>query len=317
MKGTYHYMRILITGVNGQDGSILAKMHLLNGDKVWGTTRTSSNKTPNTIEVVYDNLYDSDSSSKCLDKINPDLIYHLAAKHFDSTKDLILSNEIKNEMYSCHVNVTKNILNWQLKNLNTKSLVALSSQMYLGDKNNKIINENSICNSKNYYAKTKEEAFDLVRLYRNSHGVTSYGAILFNHTSIASKPEFLFPTLARQMAEVIYNRSCEIFLDDPDKEIDICHASDICDGIFKLMNYNPACDLIFSSGKLTKITDLIKRTFQLLKFQGKYDIIKTGTRSPKNTTIVGDISSAKELINWKPTKTPEEILAEQILELVE
>ena len=310
-------MRILITGVNGQDGSILSKMHLLSGDKVWGTTRNSLKNTPNAVSTVYDNLYDPDSSSKCLDKINPDLIYHLAAKHFDSTKDLILTNEIKNEMDSCHIDITRNILNWQLKNLNTKSLVALSSQMYLGDKNNKIINENSICNSENYYAKTKEEAFDLIRLFRNSYGVRSYGAILFNHTSIASKPEFLFPTLARQMAEVISNGTSRIFLDNPDRKIDICHASDICDGIFKLMKYNRACDLIFSSGKLIKITDLVKGTFQLLKFQGNYEIIKTGTKPPKSITVVGDISLARELINWKPSKTPEEILAEQILELVE
>ena len=312
----YLYMRVLITGINGQDGSILCNMHLLNGDQVWGSTRTNLDKRPSTFEVIKEKLQDSASATKCLEKIKPHFIYHLAARHFDSTKNSFPSSKLRNEMYECHVDITKNILNWQSKNLNTKSIVGLSSQMYLGNKNNQSINENSICEPQNYYAETKVEAFNLIRLYRNKYHVNSSGAILFNHTSIKSKQEFLFPKLAKQMSKVICDQSDKIFLANPSKQVDMCHALDVCEGLFKLMNYKPACDLIFSSGKLLKITDLIRQTFQLLGFRGSYEIIQTGAKSQENKVVVGDIRLAKRVINWAPTKNPEEILAEQILRII-
>jgi len=310
-------MRVLITGINGQDGSILSNMHSLNGDQVWGSTRTSLKKRPSTFDIIEEKLQDSTSADKCLEKIKPHFIYHLAARHFDSTKNSFFSSKLRNEMYECHVDITKNILNWQSKNLNTKSIFALSSQMYLGNKNNQIINENSICKPQNYYAETKVEAFNLIRFYRNNYNVNSNGAILFNHTSIKSKQEFLFPKLAKQMSDIICNQSDKIFLDNPNKQVDMCHASDVCEGLFKFMSYKPACDLIFSSGKLIKITDLIRQTFQSLRFRGSYEIIETGAKPQENKVVMGDIRLAKRLINWAPTKNPEEILAEQILKITE
>jgi GDPmannose 4,6-dehydratase len=290
-------------------------MHSLNGDQVWGSTRTSLKNGDSTFNIIEENLQDSTSANKCLEKIKPNFIYHLAAIHFDSTINSFSSSKLRKEMYECHVNITKNILNWQSKNLDTKSIIALSSQMYSGNKNDQSINESSICNPQNYYAETKVEAFNLIRFYRNNYHTNSNGAILFNHTSIKSKKGFLFPKLAKQMFDVIYNKSDKIFLDNPNKQIDICHASDVCEGLFKFMSYKPACDLIFSSGKLIKITDLIRQTFVSLRFSGSYDIIETGVKSQENKVVVGDIRLTKRLISWTPTKNPVEILTEQILKI--
>jgi GDPmannose 4,6-dehydratase len=309
-------MRVLITGVTGQDGSILSEKHLQNGDQVWGSTSVSSLNDPINLKIIDNELHNPIIANKILNQIKPNRIYHLAAKHFNSTETTNIDNEIKREMYACHVEITKNILEWQVANPITKSLVALSSQMYPINRYKMRIDEKSICAPINYYGKTKALAFNLIKQYRSKYKVKSYGAILFNHTSIKSKPEFLFPLLAKQMSNVIRGVTSEILLRDPDAEIDICHASEVCEGLFKFMNYEPSCDLVFASGKLIKISYLVQLTFKLLEFKGSYLMVQSGSKSENNENLIGDNRLAARIIGWKAIKTPEEILAEQIKEIL-
>jgi GDP-4-dehydro-6-deoxy-D-mannose reductase len=305
-------MRILITGVAGQDGAILSERHIRNGDQVWGSTSASSLKEPKDLQIIDNELHRPIIANKILNQIRPDRIYHLAARHFNSTNTIDINKEIKREMYACHVEITRNILNWQVTNPTTKSIVALSSQMYSQNNHETKIDEKSICTPRNYYGKTKTLAFSLIQQYRSEYNVKSYGAILFNHTSIKSKPEFLFPLLAKQMSDIIKGVSNEILLEDPDAKIDICHALEVCDGLFTLMDYEPPCDLVFASGRLTRISDLIQLTFELLEFKNSYSIIRSRGKSEDNGNLVGDNGLASKLIGWKAIKTPQEILAEQI-----
>jgi len=305
-------MRILITGVAGQDGTILSEKHLRNGDQVWGSTSVSSLKELKNLQIIDNKLHNPNIANKILNQIKPDRIYHLAARHFNSTSTINIDKETKREMYACHVEITKNILDWQVANPTAKSIVALSSQMYSQNNYETKIDEKSICAPRNYYGKTKTLAFNLIQQYRSEYNVKSYGAILFNHTSIKSKPEFLFPMLAKQMSDIIKGVTNEILLEDPDAKIDICHALEVCEGLFTLMDYEPPCDLVFASGKLTKISDLIQLTFELLEFKNNYTIIRSRGRSESNGNLVGNNGLAARIIGWKVIKTPQEILAEQI-----
>lgn len=309
-------MRVLITGVTGQDGSILSEKHLRNGDQVWGSTSDRLLNDPVNLKIIDNRLHNPIIANKILNQIKPDRIYHLAAKHFNSTKTTNISKETKREMYACHVEITKNILNWQVANPTAKSLIALSSQMYSINRYEMRINEKSICMPINYYGKTKALALNLIRQYRREYDIKSYGAILFNHTSTKSKPEFLFPLLAKQMSNVIKGVTIEILLKEPDAKIDICHALEVCEGLFTFMNYEPSCDLVFARGKLIKISDLIQLTFKLLEFKGRYEIIQSGSNSENSENLVGDNGLAGRLIGWQVIKTPEEILVEQIKEML-
>ena len=309
-------MRILITGIEGQDGSILAEKHLGRGDEVWGTVSSRKLAGRAGYELLRAPLESLEESTRIFDQIKPERIYHLAAKHLASTNHESLNLDIMSKMYDCHVQITRNILEWQISNSSCKSLIALSSQMYTPIVQSHVINEDSQCDPQNFYASTKFEAMKLLQSYRKNYLVRTYGAILFNHTSTRSRPDFLFPYLAREIANLIKGTSTEISLSDPNAMIDICHADEVCEGLYNLLCHEEPCDVIFSSGKLVSIADLITNTLQILNFQGNYTVTKSGNHKVNQKSLLGDPSLAAKLINWKAKLRPEEIMVEHVLRVV-
>jgi len=306
-------MRVLITGIAGQDGSILADLHLEKGDQVWGTVSNLRQELSTKCEGVrLLNIGESVITPQDLSELVPDRIYHVAAKHFSSTTKHESRIESEAAMYSCHVTATRNILEWQIQNPNAKSLIALSSQMYKPTTRETIISEDTKCRPQNYYAKTKLEAFNLIRYYREKYGVKSAGAILFNHTSIRSKRDFLFPKLAFEIANVISNSSDSIFLDFADTLIDICHAEEICLGMKQLLDLEEPRELVFSSGRLLPVSEIIKETMILFGFNGQYNLQSRQSLVLPSNFLRGDPSLAKTLLGWQAKLSPWEILTQQV-----
>ena len=83
----------LITGVLGQDGSYLAELLLDKGYKVHGIIRQKNlknkkkfwriEKIQKNLILYEDNLDNSNSFYKILEKVNPNEVYHLAAQSYD------------------------------------------------------------------------------------------------------------------------------------------------------------------------------------------------------------------------------------------
>ena len=81
--------RVLITGINGMDGSHLADFLLNKNYEVFGMERRSSvkNRTntghlENQITFINGDLTDQNSLVRCLRESNPDEVYNLAAQSF-------------------------------------------------------------------------------------------------------------------------------------------------------------------------------------------------------------------------------------------
>ena len=307
-------MRILITGITGQDGSILSDLHRGRGDQVWGTASSlGSVHNANIERFIVDRLEDPKVFNKILDQIMPHRIYHLAAKHHSSTTTPGKRIKLKKLMYECHVSITRNILNWQLSNKTSKSLIALSSQMYEATQRETVVSETTPCKPQTYYGQTKLEAMKLLRAYRENFQVNAFGAILFNHTSTRSKKEFLFPSLAQDIAKVVRQETNQISVADHTALIDICHADEVCSGLSKLLDLDNSTDMIFARGQLVSISDLILRTMKLLEFNRNYNLESQLEPVLHRNFLYGDSSKAANLINWSAKLEPEEILLEQVI----
>ena len=81
--------RVLITGINGMDGSFLADFLLEKGYEVYGMERRSSSKNRiNTghlegkITFLNGDLGDQNSLLRCLKESNPEEVYNLASQSF-------------------------------------------------------------------------------------------------------------------------------------------------------------------------------------------------------------------------------------------
>jgi GDP-D-mannose dehydratase len=303
-------MRILITGAAGQDGNYIADRYHKSGHKVLGILSQNPNSKKYLFESSAIDLSNPINAHSILDKFNPDLIFHLAAVHFASSEHNLLTAKSKLEMLKCNVEITRNILEWQSRNINSASLFALSSQMYSLERSGMYINEDSILHPRNVYGESKKRAFDLIKKYRNEFNVKCFGAILFNHTSLRSKNQFIFPQLANQLRQIIIEGKVEITLNDTEAEIDISHSDEVCQGMMQLIELPVGTDLVFSSGKSIKISELLIQFLTEINLDRHVSLIRTLASENSKKCLIGDSTKAFNLIGWKTKRAPLEILRE-------
>lgn len=304
--------KVLITGAGGQDGNQVANLHHLLGNNVLGVLNPKSQKTDLEFPTIALDFSDSKMAHRILDDFRPDLIFHLAAIHHSGPQEKIFEDKLETDMIKCHVNITKNILDWQTKNLNTASLFALTSKMYSPNTNGERINENSFLNPQNKYGMTKGLAFGLIKKYRQAFNLSSHAAILFNHTSIRSKKQFVFPQLALQLRKLLLEEITEISLAEPEAEIDITHSDEICQGLIRQIELKASSDLIYARGESTKISDVVLQFQHKMNLKRSIKIVKSDQNLNLTPPLIGDPSRAKTLINWQANKTPLEILIELV-----
>ena len=305
-------IKVLITGAGGQDGSQVANLHHLSGNNVLGLLNPKSQKTDLEFPTINLDFSDSKIAHSILNSFKPDLIFHLAAVHHSGPQEKIYEDRLEADMIKCHVDITKNILDWQSKNLNTASLFALTSKMYSPNKNGERINEDSLLDPQNKYGTTKGLAFGLIKKYRQEFHLNSHAAILFNHTSIRSKTQFVFPQLALQLRKLLLEEITEISMAEPEAEIDITHSDEICRGLIRQIELKEPSDLIYARGETVKISDLILQFQHKMNLTQSIKIVKSDQNLNLKLPLVGDPSQAQTLIGWKANKTPLEILIELV-----
>lgn len=306
-------MNVLVIGANGQDGSILCD--LLEAQKInfVGLSRNTIKYPNETVEQSVD-LSDFESAQNFLDQEKPSHIVHVAAVHAPSGSMFETGELMFDEMFKCHVQITENILKWQLSNLESKSIFALSSQMYSSQKQHALIKLDAPINPSSKYGETKAESWKLVKQYRSSHNVKTIGLILFNHTSSRSKPNFLFPELAIQFSNILNGGERVIKIRDTETFVDIFSAEELGVGIVNCIKSELVQDLIFSSGSYERISDIINKTAELLRISYNIELISTHPTDPV-IPLHGDISKTIETLKWSPTATPAAILAKMVKEI--
>ena len=305
-------MKILILGASGQDGSLIAEKYLRDGHHVLGVNSSPRAKSSGQIEVVDCDFTNFSESKSVLQEFQPDRIFHMAAVHSSSALNDVPVERTNSAIFQCNVEITRNILEWQKFDSNCKSVFALSSQMYSAQTSGRVINETSVFAPQNFYGDTKIRALSLIREYRLKYKTQSFGAILFNHTSKRSKEEFLFPQLVSQMKNIIAGKSSTIILQNPDMEIDICHASEISSALTELIELDEPTDFVLARGECIKIRDLIVNVFGKLSFDGYFEITSRIEKSGNNVGLIGDSTKAFRTFGWKAKITPEDILLEMM-----
>jgi len=206
----------IITGVTGQDGSILTKQLLDKNYVVIGAKRRTSTFNTNRVENLiknpnfkfeYFDLCDASSINRLISKYKPDEYYNLAAQShvrvsFDVPQDTI-EGIVNGTLFA--LEAIKNI------NPNTKFYQASSSEMY-GDNPNAPFNEESVFMPASPYAIAKLAAHNLVRNYRKSYKLHASSGILFNHESEFRGETFVTRKITRGVAEIKLGRKDKIVL---------------------------------------------------------------------------------------------------------
>jgi GDPmannose 4,6-dehydratase len=181
--------KVLITGINGQDGSYLSEFLLEKGYEVHGILKRNSvsenqtsrlNNVYNKIHLHYGDLTDMSSLISVIQKVMPDEIYNLAAQsHVRISFD--------QPIYTSQVTGigTLNLLeSVKLVKPDTKIYQASSSEMFGNSiDEDGFQRETTPMNPVSPYGCAKVFSYNICRNYRNSYGMFISNGILFNHES--------------------------------------------------------------------------------------------------------------------------------------
>ena len=226
--------RALITGVTGQDGSILAQQ-LLNKDyQVFGLIRYTSKINYNNINnvlnnkyfhIVYGDLGDQNSLYRALTQSDPDEVYNLAAMSqvWQSFKIPQYTSNITG--IGC-LRMLQSVRQFDTKN-KIRFYQASSSEQF-GKMIQSPANENTPFYPRSPYGVAKTYAHYMTKNYRQSYGMYAVSGILFNHQSERRGPEFVTRKITMGIKDILLGKKDFIQLGNLDAKRDWGYAPKYC-----------------------------------------------------------------------------------------
>jgi GDPmannose 4,6-dehydratase len=304
-----------ITGISGQDGSILAEYLLKNNYVVFGLVRPNSN-----IDNISHLVENQNLNIVYGDLMNDDLLrYILTENKFDEVYNLASQSNVRksyeNPILTFNVTLigTIHILDSIKKySPNSKIFQASSSSMFGyscdGDGYQR---ENTPFKPISPYASSKLFAHNICQNYRENEGLYISNGILYNHESTKSKSlPGVINTIISKAVMIKNGIISDFFIPNVEIKIDWGHAEDYVEAMWFCLQQNEPSDYIISSGETYSIGFICEYIFSKLDMDWK-DFIKTNSESDTVPECKGDNSKIKS-IGWKPKYTIYQML-DQIL----
>jgi len=332
----------LITGITGQDGSLLAEFLLNKKYIVHGLRRRVSvfnsqridhiyydpllNKT--NFHLHYGDLLDGNSIIEIINKIKPDEIYNLAAQshvHISFLQPEYTSNV--NALGALRVLDAIKILKLENK---TKFYQASTSELF-GNVSNKRQNELTPFYPRSPYAVSKLFAYWITINYRESYKIFACNGILFNHESSNRGENFITRKITRGITRIYLGIQDCLFVGNLYSKRDWGHAKDYVEAQWLMLQQKKPKDYVIATGLQFTVKDFINKVCKYLNidisWQGnglketgymisnnkKKIIIKCDKkyfRPSEVDSLLGDPSKAKKELNWKPKYNIDDLVAE-------
>ncbi len=299
--------KILITGATGFVGSHLIEYLIgKNKDNEFYGTYLSDDSLKN-IDAVKNrvSLTKLDLSSEkevfeLIDRIRPDIIFHLAAMASAADSFSSPAESVINNIHS-QINLLEGIRRANL--IDSKILVISSAEVYGDvDKNDLPIDENVSFRPTNPYAVSKLTQDFLGLQYFLSYNLKIIRVRPFNHIGPRQSPGFVVAAFAKKIVEIEKGKgngvltvgNLEAKRDFTDVR-DMVKAYDLAVSIGALGEvYN------LGSGISYKISDILDKLLSLSKAEIKIEVDKSLFRPSDNPDLVCNAAKFKKLTGWAP-----------------
>ena len=318
-----------ITGITGQDGSLLAKFLLKKNYIVHGLKRRASSFNTGRIDSIYEehqlknkklflhygDLTDSLSIYDLLNKVKPDEIYNLGAQSHVAISFI-------NPEYTTNVDGIGNLrildaitkLNFKK---NIKFFQASTSEMYGNQK--KTLDESSKFEPVSPYASAKLLAYWNTKIYRNAYGLFASNGIMFNHESSVRGENFISKKTTKAVAEIFLGKRDTLYVGNLNSKRDWGYAGDYVEGMWKILQYKKPDDFVMATNETYSVREFIELTFKEvgIKISWKGRGIKEVGFNQKTKKILvrvdkiyfrpseveylkGSFKKINRMIGWKP-----------------
>jgi GDPmannose 4,6-dehydratase len=319
----------LITGITGQDGSILAKLLLQKNYLVHGIKRRSSSFNTQRLDDIYKDLHepnpdfflhygdltDFPSILNIIQKVQPNEIYNLAAQsHVQVSFETPEYTANADAIGTLRILEAIRVLKLEKK---TKFYQASTSEMYGSSPPPQC--ENTPMHPASPYGAAKLYAHWITKNYRKSYNMFTSTGILFNHEGPSRGETFVSRKITMGIANILKKNQKFLYLGNLDAYRDWGDARDYVIAMWKILQYKKPDDFVIATGKSYSVREFVEIAFSLaginISWKGKglkeigYDkktnrtyikIDKKYFRPQEVDHLRGDFKKAKRLLKWEP-----------------
>jgi GDPmannose 4,6-dehydratase len=338
----------LITGITGQDGSLLARLLLDKGYVVHGIKRRSSSFNTGRIDDIYvdphkddgrfflhyGDMTDATNLIRILQETKPQEIYNLAAQshvqvsfetpEYTANADAVGTLRLLEAMRILHLE-------------NSKFYQASTSELY-GKVMETPQRETTPFYPRSPYGVAKLYAYWITVNYREAYGLFAANGILFNHESPLRGETFVTRKITRAVASIVHGLQDGLYVGNLDAKRDWGHAKDFVRGMWLMLQQPEPDDYVLATGKSHSVREFIERAFaevdRNVTWRGSGEeevgiddctgkiLVRVDRRYFRPTEVdelVGDSTKAQRKLGWKAETNFQELVAEMVksdLELI-
>jgi GDPmannose 4,6-dehydratase len=298
--------RALITGIGGQDGSLLAELLLDQGYEVFGVVRRAASESyPNLaavrdrVELFQADLLDQLSLVKTLRDVRPLEVYNLASPSF---VPISWEQPVVTAQFAA-VGVTSLLEAVRLVDARIRFYQASSSEIF-GDPVEAPQSEETPVAPVTPYGVAKAYAHLIVRSYRRRYGLHASSGILYNHESPRRPLDFVPRKVARAAAAISLGLESELTVGDLEARRDWGYAGDYVRAMWLMLQQDEPDDYVVASGVTHSVRDLVEAAFRHVGLDWR-DHVRTDPALERGRAelhnLVGNASKARVQLGWSPT----------------
>lgn len=306
----------LITGVLGQDGSLLAELLLARGYRVTGVARSSANQPASgplsMVRIATADLTDRAAVTALLRDVQPDEVYHLAAFHHSSQDSSVsAATQGKDAMLAVNFLMTKTLAFAISEMAAPCHLVfASSSQVYTALRARHAVDESDPRQPATFYGHAKSWSMDLLAFLRSESGLRASSAILFNHESPRRGAQFVTRKITRAAALAKAGTPPGLALQNIGARVDWSSAHDVVAALSMMARSPAAGDYVIASGTLHSIRDLLTVAFGHVGLD--WQQFTSYQEDRETPALVGTTRAIESELGWQRSTTFEQVIVEMV-----
>jgi GDPmannose 4,6-dehydratase len=296
--------RALITGIGGQDGSLLAELLLEEGYDVVGLVRPGAAAYENLAAIEEGvGLYEADllnqtSLAQALRAARPTEVYNLAAPSFVPAS---WAQPVQTAEFAA-VGATSLLEAIRHVDPSIRFYQASSSEIF-GDPPETPQTEATPLAPITPYGVAKAYAHFSARSYRHRYGLFTCSGILYNHESPRRPLQFLPRKVSHGAAAISLGLQDELVLGDLDARRDWGFAGDYVRAMWLMLQQDEPDDYVIASGEDHSVRDLAECAFAHVGLDWSAHVrvdpaLERGAAELHR--LVGNAEKARRLLGWEP-----------------
>jgi GDPmannose 4,6-dehydratase len=299
--------RALITGVGGQDGSLLAELLLEKGYEVAGTVRDPHGRLDNLsgvrdrLELVELDLTSQPAVVEVLARLRPHELYNLASVSLVpvSWEEPVRTVQVGG------LGVASLLEGIRKVDPSIRFFQASSAEMF-GDPDEQPQTEGTPMRPVTPYGAVKALGHFLTRCYRTRHGLHASSGILFNHESPRRPLEFVTRKVCHAAAAARLGLFAELLLGSLEARRDWGSAEDVVRAMWLMLQAEEGDDYVVATGESHSVAELTELAFGHVGLDWRDHVrvddgLMRGEVDAKS--LLGDSAKARDRLGWAPSRT--------------